>query len=129
MKRLFLLFAIAATIMACKTQQLQTVPQTHDIVRVQTEVRVDSIWRDRWHTEYVKGDTVHIFDSVYVDRFRWRDRVDSIAVHDTIPYEVQVPTRMRNGYDRFTSWGFWIMILLLAIRIAFWLLKKYYLHK
>lgn len=129
MKRLFLLFAIAATIIACKTQQLQTVPQTHDSVRVQMEVRVDSIWRDRWHTEYVKGDTVHIFDSVYVDRFRWRDRVDSIAVHDTIPYEVQVPTRMRNGYDRFTSWGFWIMILLLAIRIAFWLLKKYYLHK
>lgn len=129
MKRLFLLFAIAATIMACKTQQLQTVPQTHDSVRVQTEVRVDSIWRDRWHTEYVKGDTVHIFDSVYVDRLRWRDRVDSIAVHDTIPYEVPVPTRMRNGYDIFTSWGFWIMILLLAMRVAWWIVKKFYLHK
>lgn len=129
MKRLFLLLAIAASVMACKTVQVQTVPQTRDSVRVQTEVRVDSIWRDRWHTEYIKGDTVHVFDSVYVDRWRWRDRVDSIAVHDTIPYEVPVPTRMRNGYDRFTSWGFWIMLLLFAMRVAWWVIKKIYLHK
>lgn len=126
-----LFLALFFMLSGCKVTQPVVVTQTRDSVRVETQVRVDSIWRDRWHTEYIKGDTVHVYDSVYIDRFRWRDRVDSICVRDSIPYpvEVQVPTRMRNGYDRFTSWGFWILITLIILRVAWWLIKKFYLHR
>lgn len=40
----------------------------------------------------------------------------------------QVPVRVRNGYDKFTSWGFWILFLLLLLRVAWWFVKKYYLR-
>lgn len=42
--------------------------------------------------------------------------------------ETQAPVRVRNWYDRFTSWGFWIFIILILIRLAWWVVKKYYLR-
>ncbi|MEE1132627.1 MAG: hypothetical protein UHX00_13480 [Caryophanon sp.] len=42
-------------------------------------------------------------------------------MRDSIPYEVPKYIRQRNGYDRFTATGFWIMIALaigyIALRI------------
>ena len=40
----------------------------------------------------------------------------------------QVPVRVRSGYDRFTSWFFWIVVVLVLIRTAWWFVKKYYLR-
>lgn len=34
--------------------------------------------------------------------------------------------RRRNGYDRFVSWGFWILLLILLSEIAIWVLKTKY---
>ena len=90
--------------------------------------RVDSVRVVRYVRE--KGDTVHVIDTVEKFRNVWRDRVQVEYVRDSVPYvqEVQVPVRKRNGYDRFTSWGFWILFLLLVLRIAWWFVKKYYLR-
>ena len=90
--------------------------------------RVDSVRVVRY--VYVKGDTVHITDTVEKYRNLWRDRVQVEHVRDSVPYvqEVQVPVRMRNGYDRFTSCGFWLLILLALARLAWWVVKKYYLR-
>ena len=33
--------------------------------------------------------------------------------------------KARTGYDRFTSWGFWIFVVLLLLRVAWWVAKKY----
>lgn len=126
------LFAMIALFSGCAAQKVVTVPlnNNRDSVRVETQLRVDSVWRDRWHTEFIKGDTVHVYDSVYVDRWRYINKTDSICVRDTIsvPVEVSVPVRERNGYDRFTSWGFWILFLLLVLRVAWWFFKTYYLR-
>lgn len=49
---------------------------------------------------------------------------DSIISTLTSVHEVQY-VRRRNGYDKFVSCGFWILILLIGARIAI----KIYLHK
>lgn len=40
----------------------------------------------------------------------------------------QVPVRVRSGYDKFTSWFFWIVVGFVLIRLAWWAVKKYYLR-
>ena len=51
-------------------------------------------------------------------------------VRDSIPYEVVVekPVRVRSGYDKFCSIAFWIMVVIVLGRIAWWAFKKFYLH-
>lgn len=54
---------------------------THDTVyvdRVRTETLrlTDSVWHDRWHTQYVAGDTVYRVDSLVMHRVA--------TVHDTV---------------------------------------------
>lgn len=39
-----------------------------------------------------------------------------------------VKVRERNGYDRFTSGGFWILLVVVVLRVAWWFVKKYYLR-
>ena len=87
--------------------------------------------RDRRDSIHVKDSIVYRYrhDTVFVDRWHteWRDRRktdsvlvrDSIRVHDSIPYPVEVVREVpvKNGYTRFTSWFFWIavaMVLLFA---------------
>ena len=114
----------------CKGSQPAVVVQYRDRVQHDTieRERVDSVRVVRYVRE--KGDTVHVIDTVEKFRNVWRDRVQVEYVRDSVPYvqEVQVPVRTRNGYDRFTSWGFWVLFLLLILRIAWWFVKKYYLR-
>lgn len=114
----------------CKGSQPAVVVQYRDRVQHDTieRERVDSVRVVRYVRE--KGDTVHVIDTVEKFRNVWRDRVQVEYVRDSVPYvqEVQVPVRTRNGYDRFTSWGFWVLFLLLVLRIAWWFVKKYYLR-
>ena len=72
------------------------------------------------------GTIYYVIDTVEKYRNVWRDRVQVEYVHDSVPYvqEVPVPVRTRNGYDRFTSWGFWLLLLLLLLAI---LLKLHWL--
>ena len=122
----FLAFVLLLT--CCKSPRIITVTEykervTHDTIERE---RVDSVRFVRYVHE--KGDTVHVIDTVEKYRNVWRDRVQVEQVHDSVPYAVKVPVRMRNGYDRFTAWGFWIFVLLILLRVAWWVVKKYYLR-
>ena len=123
-------YLIALLLLGCKGSQPAVVVQYRDRVQHDTieRERVDSVRVVRYVRE--KGDTVHVIDTVEKFRNVWRDRVQVEYVRDSVPYvqEVQVPVRTRNGYDRFTSWGFWVLFLLLVLRIAWWFVKKYYLR-
>ena len=123
-------YLIALLLLGCKGSQPAVVVQYRDRVQHDTieRERVDSVRVVRYVRE--KGDTVHVIDTVEKFRNVWRDRVQVEYVRDSVPYvqEVQVPVRTRNGYDHFTSWGFWVLFLLLILRIAWWFVKKYYLR-
>ena len=116
-------------LVGCKTIQQQTAVHNRDSVRV--EVRLDSIyiyehdsiWRDRWR----QGDTV--FVTVEKWKTRYRDKLrevhDTIAVvkTDSVTTVVTVP-RPRTGYDRFCSWFFWIVVVLLLL-LGVWKVADY----
>lgn len=111
----------------CKSSQPIITPTTHESSVERTELRVDTFWRDRWHTEKVKGDTLFIHDSVYLEKIKYRDRVDSIFVRDSIPYPVEITkeVRVRNGYDRFTARGFWIYTAIILAALIFIVVRWY----
>lgn len=130
-----LLFLIAVLLLGCKSVKPVVVPQTHN-----EHHTTDSTATDRQRDSIIirdsvfireKGDTVYKYVEHTV--WQWRDREVTVAVHDTlhtsdtIPQlvEVEKPVRIRNGYDRFTSWGFWIFVVLLLLRVAWWAAKKY----
>lgn len=119
MKRFLFIVLCEAMLAGCKTQVV-TVPQirteyVHDTV---TEHLTDSILQTRY--VYMKADTVH--DVQIVERIKWRDKVQvqRVETHDSIPYPVEIikHVRIRNGYDYFTAWGFWISLALIAVSIA-----------
>lgn len=117
-----LLFSLSG----CK--QVQTVVQTR-LVQVHDTTRLtDSVYIDRHHYVQQKGDTVYITETVYKDRIKYTDRVQVVQKVDSIPYEVTVTeyVRHRNGYDRFTSAGFWILAALIVVVIGIRLWMRFY---
>lgn len=106
----------AVLLSACAAPKVVTVTEYRDRVERDTVTVRDSVTRDRF--VYIQGDTVH--DIQVMERTKYRDRVQTIEVHDSIPYPVtvEVPVHVRSGYDRFVSWGFWILLALIAVAIA-----------
>lgn len=106
-------------------------PASTDSVRVRVEVRVDSVWRDRVHKEYIKGDTLEIHDSIYFEVTRWRDRTDTLRVRDSIPYPVEIPKPypVRSAYDKATARGFWVLLVLVLLSITARVLWRVYIKK
>lgn len=130
-----LLFLIAVLLFGCKSVKPVVVPQTHN-----EHHATDSTATDRQRDSIIirdsvfireKGDTVYKYVEHTV--WQWRDKEVKVAVHDTlhtsdtIPQlvEVEKPVRIRNGYDRFTSWGFWILLVAFLVWLAFKAYKWY----
>lgn len=113
-------------LLLCSCASTKVVTQYQDRYITKTELRVDSVWCDRWHTEYMRGDTVFVHDSVYLDRWHYETTTDTINIRDSIPYPVEVvkEVRVRNGYDKFTARGFWLMLVAILSALVIWLLKK-----
>lgn len=112
--------AMFLVVFGCSTKVLPSLQTSNDSTRVHIEKQYDSIWVDRWHVIKDKGDTILLHDSIYIEKWREKHTRDTICVHDSVPYEVQVikEVRKRNGYDKFTARGFWIMIAFLMCYIA-----------
>ena len=111
---------------------IKYVPVVEYRERVQTDTVekwcVDSIYTAHWYIE--KGDTVWKIDTIYQYKILREVETAYQYVRDSIPYEVEVvrEVRKRNGYDKFVSWGFWLLFALLILRVAWWAVKKYYLR-
>lgn len=117
MKRFLFVVLCAVMLAGCKTgSHVVTVVEYRDRVTHDTLTLTDSVYVSRVVRE--KGDTVFFTDTVL--KFKFIDKTRDVYVHDSVPYpvEVQVPVRVRNGYDYFTSWGFWILFAILALWIA-----------
>lgn len=116
----FIVIFIALSLSGCKTVQGTAV--SRDSIRVELRhdsvyvYQHDSIFRDRWRA----GDTVYVTLTQY--KTLYRDRLhevhDTIALTRTETVTVSVP-RPRTAYDRFTSWFFWIVVVILLAIGAF----------
>lgn len=129
--RFFAVIAISLLLAACAQTKTVTVTEYRDRVVTDTveKLRVDSVYVSRWIKQ--KGDTIILHDTIFKYRVLHDTETVKEYVHDSIPYQVDVTkeVRKRNGYDRFTSWGFWILALLLCARIAWWAFKTFYLRR
>lgn len=117
MKNFLIIVICAAMLAGCKTgANVVTVVEYRDRVQRDTVVQHDSVYHS--HVIREKGDTVFVKDTVL--KYKFIDKTRDVYVHDSIPYPVEVikHVRMRNGYDRFVSWGFWILLALIAVAIA-----------
>ena len=129
--RFFAVIAISLLLAACAQTKTVTVTKYRDLVITDTveKLRVDSVYVSRWIKQ--KGDTIILHDTIFKYRVLHDTETVKEYVHDSIPYQVEVTkeVRKRNGYDRFTSCGFWILALLLCARIAWWAFKTFYLRR
>ena len=131
--RFFAVILISVFLAACAQTKTVTVTEYRDRVVTDTveKLRVDSVYVSRWIKQ--KGDTIILHDTIFKYRVLHDTETVKEYVHDSIPYQVEVEVtkevRKRNGYDRFTSWGFWILALLLCARIAWWAFKTFYLRR
>ena len=129
--RFFAVILISVFLAACAQTKTVTVTEYRERVVTDTveKLRVDSVYVSRWIKQ--KGDTIILHDTIFKYRVLHDTETVKEYVHDSIPYKVEVTkeVRKRNWYDRFTSWGFWILALLLCARIAWWAFKTFYLRR
>ena len=133
--RFFAVIAISLLLAACAQTRTITVTEYRDRVVTDTvtlvDIRVDSTYLS--HYEKQRGDTILVRDTILKYKILHDIQTETLTeyVHDSIPYPVEVvkEVRKRNGYDKFTSRGFWILVLLLLGRVAWWAFKTFYLRR
>lgn len=133
--RFFAVIAISLLLAACAQTRTITVTEYRDRVVTDTvtlvDIRVDSTYLS--HYEKQRGDTILVRDTILKYKILHDIQTETLTeyVHDSIPYPVEVVKEVhkRNWYDRFTSWGFWILVLLLLGRLAWWVFKTFYLRR
>ena len=123
-----LAFLLSLVLTACHTVQTIPMVETHTrtdtIMQHDTTLLRDSIYIAHYIDRFTKGDTIFIHTRDTIFRYagtRTIERTRTITLKgDSVPYkvEVPVPVRQRNGYDRFTSFGFWLLLILIALWIA-----------
>lgn len=122
------LFLGLAMLPSCKV--VQPVPSSviRDSVRIEYRHdsifiwQHDSIFRDRWRA----GDTVYV--TVEKWQTRWKDKI--VQVHDTIT-NTQSETVVQEvkyvpNYYKNTSTGFWILLAILLVIVAWKVAKIYF---
>lgn len=120
------LIAIVLTVILCVCfggcKTVQSASHSRDSIRVEYRLdsvyvyQHDSIFRDRRRS----GDTVYVTVEKWQTRYKdkLREVHDTIRVVQTNSVTVSVP-RERSGYDKFTSWFFWVVLVLLLAWGAF----------
>ena len=95
---------------------------SHDSVRI--ELVHDSVTIDRWHKEYIKGDTVFIRDSVWRDR--WRNKHDSIFIcnSDTIYQTIEIE-KQGSAFLRGSGIALWVLIGALVLGAIIGIIIKF----
>ena len=106
---------------SCRSVQHVVLPERTEDVKTSAVQNTDTIYRDRERIVFIKGDTIHITDSITIEKVRIRTRADTILRVDSVPYpiEVKVVEYKRSGYDRFCSISFWSIVGLFILFIAY----------
>ena len=106
---------VSATSCRSVNEIVKEVP-VHDTTYI-TKTQRDSTYIDRWHTEYVKGDTVWKKDSVLV--VRWRDRNDTVRLYVEKPVEVEKIVKVEKKLNFFQKTLMWCGVGFILVLIGF----------
>ena len=106
---------------SCRSVQHVVLPERTEEVKTSAVQHIDTIYRDRERIVFIKGDTIHITDSITIEKVRIRTRADTVLRVDSVPYpvEVKVVEYKRSGYDRFCSISFWSIVGLFILFITY----------
>ena len=123
MRRVLFILFLTITIVACKTLPVPTPTNVHQRDSIRTEYVHDSIYTDRWHTIYTKGDTVFVHDSIWRDR--WHTKHDSLYINttDTI-YQTVTVEKQGSAFWKGSGIAFWILLGILFIGLAIGIIIK-----
>lgn len=116
----------ALLMVGCKTTQtiVEKPVYIHDTTQ-SVRVERDSVYVDRWHTIEVKGDTVHVTDSVWV--VRYFRTTDTAYKYIEKPVNVEV-TKIQEVTKPLGFWRklliyngiFWLLVVGVYFGFKFW---------
>lgn len=118
---LVIAFAILVMCCGCKAPDhiRESTKMVHDTVYCNSVVH-DSV--DRWHThyEFIKGDTLHMIDTFYRDRWH--------VAHDTA-YKTVVDVQTRDvekvvKKKVYVWWPCWVVLGLVMAGVVWWLIER-----
>lgn len=122
-KYLLIIAIIAACSASCRSVRTIAVEKPiyiHDTLHTES-VRVDSVEVTKWHTEFMKGDTVRLIDSVYIRQTSYK--------HDTIrdiqekPVEVEKVVEVERKQSKLhkimigSGVALWLVVFIVATGI------------
>lgn len=129
---LFIIIVIAVSLPSCKTTQGYVKETKSDTIFLsKTDYVRDSVFVDRYNNIYVSGDTVYNTERETIYKWKLWQVTDTVykTNNEVKIEEKKVVEYRRNGYDRFVSWGFWILVALIVLVIAWKIFKKVYLRR
>ena len=122
-----LLILLPILLVSCKTtERITYIHDTIDNSCIATVYKYDSVYVDKWHTMYVKGDTVWRTDSIvrYKMQLVHDTLIDSMYITKEIPVEKIVIEKQKG----FFWWLGWIsLFLILGVALGF--LLRYIVKK
>lgn len=108
-------------VVGCRVQR-ESIRATHDTITIKEyQLLHDSVFVDHYHNIYTKGDTVFKTDSIYRLMYKYEQIHDTLNISstDTVTSVItKVAPSERSQYDKFVSWGFWILLLLILTYIT-----------
>ena len=128
MKRILFLLLFIICLSGCKTTH--EIPVIHDttyIVNTEYKNRYlhDSVYVDRYHEIFVKGDTVIIHDSVY--EHGTIQFYDTVKVTDTCYRYKDVPVEVIKEKKVVPGWC-WILLIVNLITVGLYVWCRYRKH-
>lgn len=124
------ILAISILATSCKTQTV-VVPQVRTEYVHDTIQRVDSVWKDRWHTQIVKGDTVYIHDSITDYKYKTMEKIVEVCKTDSVPYPVEVVREVKTvpPFYKNCTILFWLIVVAVVLYVAWRVVKAIYLRR
>lgn len=117
-----ILLVIGLCLHSCKTQSISCSHENDSIV-TKTEYKWDSVYIDRYHTIFQKGDTIYKTDSIFIDRWHKAEKADTVYIDKT--ETIIQPQPYIPDYNKNCTRGFWVLLAILILLVGCWALRKY----
>ena len=125
------LFAILSAVIGCSRKTVSKIVTVHDTVyqsvtNLQHTKERDSIYIDRWHTEWLQGNTGHHRDSIYchVERTVHDTIREADTVYTAIHSNNQTDTVIEQSKKQRSRWWIFFAGILSAV-VVFLILSKW----